>query len=44
MCLPYFMKFHHCLFQILKNQNVVGGWTDVKTVGGGGVIMTFSVL
>ena len=41
MCLPNFMKFHHCLFKILKNQNVAaGGRTDMKTVpvrcGGGG--------
>ena len=31
------MKFHHCLFKILKNQNVADGWMDgwmdkVKTV------------
>ena len=26
MCLPNFMKFHHCLFKILKNQNS-HGWT-----------------
>ena len=27
------MKFHHCLFKILKNQNVAEGWSDnVKTV------------
>ena len=36
MCLPNFMKFCHCLFKILKNQNVedgrTDGWTDVKTV------------
>ena len=28
MCLPNFMKFHHCLFKILKNQNVLDGQTD----------------
>ena len=26
------MKFRHCLFKILKNQNVAGGRTDMKTV------------
>ena len=28
MCLPNFMKFRHCLFKILKNQNVANGRTD----------------
>ena len=36
MCLPNFKKFRHCLFKILKNQNVADrqtdGRTDVKTV------------
>ena len=48
MCLPNFMKFCHCLFKILKNQNVgdrqTHGRDSVKTVypqqsqfaGGGG--------
>ena len=39
MFLPNFMKFRHCLFKILKNQNVAdgrtdgraGGWTDRRT-------------
>ena len=31
MCLPNFMEFHHCLFKILKNQNVVDGWMDGQT-------------
>ena len=40
MCLSYFMKFCHCLFKILKNQNIVDRQTDgrtdnVKTVCGG---------
>ena len=37
MCLPNFMKFRHCLFKILKNQNVadgqMDGWMDVPTRG-----------
>ena len=28
MCVPNFVKFRHCLFKILKNQNVVDGRTD----------------
>ena len=37
MCLPNFMKFCHCFFKILKNQNVADGWmpgrtNNVKTV------------
>ena len=32
MCLPNFMKFHHCLFKILINQNVAYGRTNVRTV------------
>ena len=27
-CLPNFMKFRHCLFKILKNQNVTDGRPD----------------
>ena len=49
MCLPNFMKLHHCFFKILKNQSVTDRWTDMKTVypqancvcrvaGGGGTI------
>ena len=30
MCLPNFMKFPHCLFKILKNQNVADGQMDGK--------------
>ena len=33
MCLPNFMKFHHCLFKILKNQNVADGGTNKRTNG-----------
>ena len=29
MCLLNFMEFHHCLFKILKNQNVADGQRDV---------------
>ena len=36
MCLPNFMNFCHCPSKILKNQNIVDGWTngrmDVKIV------------
>ena len=33
MCLPNFMKFRHCLYKVLKNQNVAHGRADnVKTV------------
>ena len=28
MCLPNFMEFHHCLFKILKNQNIADGQTN----------------
>ena len=31
MCLSNFMKFHHCLFKILKNKNVADGRTDART-------------
>ena len=31
MCLPNFMKFHHCLFKILENQNVADGRTEGRT-------------
>ena len=36
MCLPNFTKFHHCLFKILKNQNVANGQTHRHFGGGGG--------
>ena len=32
MCLPNFMKFRHCFFKILKNQNFTDGQTDRRTV------------
>ena len=31
MCLPKFMKFCHCLFKILKNQNVADGLMEGQT-------------
>ena len=31
MCLPNFMKFHHCLYKILENKNVVDRWADEQT-------------
>ena len=31
MCLPNFVKFSHCHFKILKNQNVADGLTDGRT-------------
>ena len=31
MCLSDFMKFQHCLFKILKNQNVADGQTNGRT-------------
>ena len=33
MCLPNFMKFCHCLFKILKNQNVADGRNNRRTDG-----------
>ena len=30
MCLSNFVKFHHCIFKILNNQNVAAGRTDVR--------------
>ena len=30
MCLPNFMKFHHCFFKILKNQNVADKQMDKR--------------
>ena len=28
MGLPNFMKFHHCLFKVLKNKTVADKWMD----------------
>ena len=33
MCLHSLKKFLHCLFKILRNQNVADGQTDGKTDG-----------
>ena len=33
MCLPNFMEFRHCLFKILKNQNVADGQTNGRMEG-----------
>ena len=31
MNLPNFMKFRHCIFKILKNQNIADGRVDERT-------------